>query len=535
MKDAHELRPEDPALRARLLRLNEATLRVHASLDLSTVLQEVLDGARALTSARYAAITTTDETGQVLESVASGFTPGGPRRLVARADGERPFEQLRHRMGMPAGAALQAAPMHHRGAHVGDVFIGDKHGGEAFTREDEEVLLLFASQAAAAIANARTYGDERRARADVEARIETAPVGVVVFDARTNGPVSLNQESRRIVEGLRGPEQPVDDLLKTVTCRRSDGRQVSLAELPQTQQSSGGETVRAEEMTLSVPGGRRVEVLVNATPVRTAAGGVDSVVVTLQDLAPLEELDRLRGDFLSMVSHELRAPLTSIKGSAATVLGASQPPDLSEVVQFFRIIDQQADHMRSLINDLMDAERIETGTLSIAPEPVAVAALVDQARNTFLSGGGRHAVRLELPPDLPRVLVDRQRIVQVLNNLFSNAARHSPASSPIRIAALADGDHVAVSVTDGGRGVPPERLPHLFRKHAVGTRGDRKDGAQRSGLGLSICKGLVEAHGGRIWAENGRENQGTRFTFTIPVARAAATLAPNGSRPPTRG
>ena len=533
MENAHELRPEDPALRARLLRLNEATLRVHASLDLSTVLQEVLAGARALTSARYAAITTTDETGQVLESVASGFTPGGPRRLVARADGERPFEQLRHRMGMPARAALQAAPMHHRGAHVGDVFIGDRNGGEAFTREDEEVLLLFASQAAAAIANARTYGDERRARADVEARIETAPVGVVVFDARTNGPVSLNQEARRIVEGLRGPEQPVDDLLKTVTCRRSDGRQGSLAEL--LLQSSGGETVQAEEMTLSVPDGRRVEVLVNATPIRTTAGAVDSVVVTLQDLAPLEELDRLRGEFLSVVSHELRAPLTSIKGSAATVLGASQPPDLSEVMQFFRIIDQQADHMRSLINDLMDAERIETGTLSIAPEPVAVAALVDQARNTFLSGGGRHAVRIELPADLPRVLVDRQRIVQVLNNLFSNAARHSPASSPIRIAALADGEHVAVSVTDGGRGVPPERLPHLFRKHAVGERGDRKDGAQRSGLGLSICKGLVEAHGGRIWAENGRENQGTRFTFTLPAAGAAATLAPNGSRPPTRG
>ena len=324
--------------------------------------------------------------------------------------------------------------MHHRGAHVGDVFIGDRNGGEAFTREDEEVLLLFASQAGAAIANARSHRDEQRARAGLEALIEASPVGVVAFDARTGSPVSVNQESRRIVEGLCRPDQPVEDLLKTITYRRSDGRQGSLAEL--LLQSSGGETVQAEELTLSVPGGRRVEVLVNATPIRSAAGAVDSVVVTLQDLAPLEELDRLRGEFLSVVSHELRAPLTSIKGSAATVLGASQPPDLSEVVQFFRIIDQQADHMRSLINDLMDAERIETGTLSIAPEPVAVAALVDQARNTFLSGGGRHAVRIELPPDLPRVLVDRQRIVQVLNNLFSNAARHSPASSPIRIAAL---------------------------------------------------------------------------------------------------
>ena len=519
MENAQEQQPENPALRARLLRLNEAALRVHASLDLSAVLQGILDGARALTGARYAAIATTDKTGQVREFVASGLTPGGPRRLVAPA-GERLFEQLRHLMGMPARAALQATPMHHRGAHVGDIFLGDKHSGEAFTSEDEEVLLLFASQAAAAIANARSHREEQRARAGLEVLIEASPVGVVVFDAGTGDPVSFNQESRRIVEGLRRPEQPVEALLTTVTCRRSDGRVVPLAEWPLLQ-SSSGETVHAEEMTLTVPDGRRVEVLVNAAPIRSAAGEVDSVVVTLQDLTPLGELERLRGEFLSVVSHELRAPLTSIKGSAATLLGASQPPDPAEVVQFFRIIDQQADHMRSLINDLMDAERIETGTLSIAPEPVAVADLVDQARITFLSGGGRQAVRIELPPDLPRVLADPQRIVQVLNNLFSNAARHSPASSPIRIAACADGEHVAVSVSDEGRGVPPEQLPHLFRKHGVGARGARKDGRPRSGLGLSICKGLVEAHGGRIRAENGRGNRGTRFTFTIPVAGEA--------------
>ena len=437
MKDAHELSRLNEALRASLLRLNEATLRVHASLDLSTVLQEIVHGARLLTGARYAAITTTDEAGEVPEFVTSGLTPGESGHLGGRAGGAGVCgrqHDLSSRRSLPA-RTLRATPLHHRGAHVGDVFIGGKNGGEEPAAEDEEVLLLFASQAAAAIANARAYRDEQRARADVEARMETAPVGVVVFDAGTNDPVSLNEEMRRIVEALRGPEQPVDDLLRTLTCRRSDARQVSLAELSLPQQSSSGETVRAdEEVTLSVPDGRRVHVLANATPIRSAAGDVHSVVVTVQDLAPLEELERLRGEFLGMVSHELRAPLTSIKGSAATMLGASQPLDAAEVVQFFRIIDQQADHMRSLLNDLMDAERIETGTLSIAPEPVAVAVLVDQSRNTFLSGGGRHAVRIELSPDLPRVLADRQRIVQVLNNLFSQrrAARSGVVPHPDR-------------------------------------------------------------------------------------------------------
>ena len=248
----------------------------------------------------------------------------------------------------------------------------------------------------------------------------------------------------------------------------------------------------------------------------------------MQDLAPLEELERLRAEFLGMVSHELRAPLASIRGSAGTVLEASPALDPAEMLQFFRIIDEQARHMRVLISDLLDAGRIEAGTLSVAPEPAEVAGLVDQARNTFLSGGGRNPVRIDLPPDLPRVMADRQRLVQVLNNLFSNASRHSSESSPIRVAAVRDGLHVAISVADEGRGVPADLLPHLFRKHAGGGGGEPERGIGGSGLGLAICKGLVEAHGGRIRAESGGAGQGTRFTFTIPVAEEAGNSAATG-------
>ena len=103
--------------------------------------------------------------------------------------------------------------------------------------------------------------------------------------------------------------------------------------------------------------------------------------------------------------------------------------------------------------------------------------MVDRARNTFLSGGGRHAVRIDLPPDLPRVMADRRRIVQELNNLFSNASRHSPDASTIRVAGVRDGVHVAISVSDDGEGGPPEQLPHLFRKHAGLVVGDRGGGS----------------------------------------------------------
>ena len=325
-----------------------------------------------------------------------------------------------------------------------------------------------------------------------------------------------------------------------MTCRRADGRQVALDEFPLTLALLSDETVRAEEIELSVPDGRRVATLVNATPIAAADGAIESVVVTMQDLAPLEELDRLRAEFLGMVSHELRAPLTSIKGSAATVLNASPDLDAAEMREFFRIIDDQADHMRGLIADLLDAGRIDTGTLSVSPEPTDVADLVEQARNTFLSGGGRHTVLIDLPPGLPRVLADRRRIVQVLHNLFANASRHSPESLPIRVAAERDGVHVSVSVSDEGRGVAPERLAHLFHKYSGLAGGDRDAGLAGAGLGLAICKGLVEAHGGRIGATSAGPGQGTRFTFTLPLApgaRAAADAAPDrpaGRQEPTR-
>ena len=297
---------------------------------------------------------------------------------------------------------------------------------------------------------------------------------------------------------------------------------------------SSAEAVRAEEITLSVPDGRRVRVLVNATPIRSADGAVESMVVTMQDLAPLEELERQRAEFLGMVSHELRTPLTSIKGSTVAVLGASRGPDPAEMRQFFRVIDEQADQTLGLIADLLDQGRIETGTLSVSLEPAKVAGLVDQARSTFLSGGGKHTLSMDLPEDLPRVTADPGRIVQVLTNLLSNAARHAPESSPIqrrrRAGRPARGD---LGFRPGpGRPAGPAAAPvPQASPAAAGGEGERRLGGY--GLGLSICKGLVEAHGGRIWAESGGAGRGTRFTFTLPVAGEAADAAGSApTRPP---
>ncbi len=542
---------EVEALRGRISALSAASLRINASLELDTVLQEVLDSARSLTGARYGSMVTLDDSSRFQDFITSGLSAEEHRRLLESPDGSRLFEHFRDLPGVLRLADLQGylracglsnyalpfrtfqgTPMHHQGIHVGNFYLGEKEDGKAFNDEDEEILILFASQAAGAIANARTYRAERLARADLEALVDTSPVGVVVFDTKTGDPISINRETKRIVESLQSPGRTLEQSLEVMTFRRADGREVTLDQLSLPADLVGDETVRAEEIVLSTPDGRNVTTLVNATPIRDEDGALKSMVVTLQDLAPLQEMGRMRAEFLGMVSHELRAPLTSIKGSTATVLDAAPVFGAAEMLQFFRIIDEQADRMSGLIADLLDAGHLDSGTLPVAPVPSEVGALVDQARNAFLSGGARYTVLIDLAPDLPRVMADPRRIVQVLSNLFSNAAQHAPESSPIRVSAVRDGVYVAVSVSDEGKGIAPERMAHLFSKYPggagrtgeAGLTGVRQPGPG-AGLGLAICKGLVEAHGGRIYAESGGPGQGARFTFTVPVAAETGAIA----------
>ena len=333
-----------------------------------------------------------------------------------------------------------------------------------------------------------------------------------------------------MMEALTTPGSPPEQLLDVLIVQRGDGRRVSLAEIPLAQTMISGETARAEEIVVSVPDGRSVSALMNATPIRAEDGEVETYVVTLQDMTALEELERLRAEFLAMVSHELRTPLTSVKGSITTLLDPPSPLNPAEMRQFHRIIDSQVDRMHVLISDLLDVARIETGTLAVSPEPTDVALLVGEACNGFRSGGGRHEIDLDLARDLAWVMADRLRMVQVLGNLLTNAARHSPESSAIQVSAEGEGVHVTVSVSDRGRGILAESLPHLFRKFS--RLGSQEQGGD-TGLGLAICKGIVEAHGGRIWAESDGPGLGARFTFTLPTVEAAGYVSPAGRAQPS--
>ena len=531
----------------RLIELSEAILRINENLDYSVVLEEVAHSALILTGARYGGITVLDDSGRLEEFVTSGLTPEEHKTLADLPESAQFFDYLNGVNGplriadLPAYmrsvgipdlrtsinvTSLLVAPIRNNDVRMGSIYL--TKGGEKseFTNEDEDVLLMFAAQAALVIANARRFRNEQRAISDLEALINTSLVGVVVFDAKSGAPVSYNRETLRIVTGLGEVEHPRERILEVLSVRRMDGREVCLEETSLSQMVSFGGTIRAEEVVLQLPEGKPMTVLVNATPIYSADGSeMESVIVTLQDMTPIEDLERLRAEFLGMVSHELRTPLAAIKGAAATLLDESANLNFGEVRQFHTIIDDQADEMRRMISDLLDVAHIESGSLTVNPEPSDLAILVEQGANSFVSGGSRNELRFELPAELPTVMADRARIVQVVNNLLYNASRHSQDFSVVRVTAAHQNLHVAASISDDGWGVMPDQLPYLFRKHSQIDGNNVGRETIGTGLGLAICKGIVEAHGGRIWAESEGQDRGTRFTFTIPVAERSVSAS----------
>jgi two-component system, OmpR family, sensor histidine kinase KdpD len=228
----------------------------------------------------------------------------------------------------------------------------------------------------------------------------------------------------------------------------------------------------------------------------------------------LQRTDALRAALLSSVSHDLRTPLTSIKAAASSLLQEDVEWDKEERRGFAQAIEHEADRLNRLVGNLLDMSRIEAGALKPEKEWYALPALIQDVLGHLQPLLHGRAVQTSLPDDLPPVKMDYLQIDQVLTNLLENAVRYTPTGSPIEISAEAQDGQLLVSVADRGPGIPPEELERIFDKfYRVRTLQRDTSG---SGLGLAVCRGLVEAHGGRIWAEN-REGGGALFRFTLPL------------------
>jgi signal transduction histidine kinase len=242
-----------------------------------------------------------------------------------------------------------------------------------------------------------------------------------------------------------------------------------------------------------------------------------------------EEANELKSKFLAMVSHELRTPLTSIKGFITTLLSEDVNWDEDDQQEFISIVGEETEKLTELVEQLLEVSRLQGGVLRIHSSACKVQDIVDLATAQFQTLTINHQLTVDIPDGLPRVECDPRRLAQVLTNLVDNAAKYSAPETQITVAARQVGKMIRIDVIDQGDGIPTDSHGIVFEPFRQLERGRTID--KGAGLGLAICKGLVEAHGGRIWVD-GSGVQGTTMSFTVPIAAAqSVSHSGNGHQP----
>jgi len=406
-----------------------------------------------------------------------------------------------------------------------------------FDPERVQLLETVAAQMAQAIHNAALYqlitqqaeqlgNTLRAAQEEVSKRqaiLESIAEGVMVADAR--GEVIMMNAAAEQILGLRR-EEVLGRPIHHFTGLYGPAWQEWMASLRRWLSSPRGQPPTLFMRHELAPEGRFITV--HAAPVMMGTEFLGTVSV-FRDITPEVEADRAKTEFISTVSHELRTPMTSIKGYVDLLLLGSAGP-LSEMQRrFLQIVKSNADRLKLLVDDLLDISRIESGRLQLDLRPVPLEAAVEAVVASLKARLDEKNQRLELdlPAFLPPVQADKDRLIQILMNLVSNAHKYTPEGGQIRIRACVEGEAVHVAVSDTGIGIPPEALPRIFERF-YRVDDPRVQETPGTGLGLSIVKALVEMHGGRIWVES-EVGRGSTFHFTIPIAREAPSPV---DRPP---
>ncbi len=279
-------------------------------------------------------------------------------------------------------------------------------------------------------------------------------------------------------------------------------------------QAFAGQTVVNREMVISTRDGQHFDVSVTASCVRSARGEPISGILTVRDITREREQEEQRSTFISVVSHELQTPIAIIKGYASTLARSDATFDMEARRSRLLAIEEEADRLNKLVGNLFYASRIQAGGLQMEIAPLDLSKLVQKVAHRLQVKSPGVTVMVNLPPNLPTVMADRDRIEEVLENLLDNAVKYSPDKQEVTVACRATGDEVIVSVSDLGMGISLRDQEQIFdRFYRVGDSLPRS--MQGAGLGLYICRAIVEAHGGRIRVESAL-HEGSTFSFSLP-------------------
>lgn len=529
------------AIEARLNELStlvETSQAVVSSLDSATVLANILEQVERLLGVEISAVFALDAKTNTFRAQASRnlpawfieeavINPKDPSSVTMRAIRSQEAVQISDTETNPSFSAGQRERARNAGYRsVAAVPLLTQHSAPAallvfrpdphvFSTREMQLLANFANQAAMAIENASLY-----ARSDMrlqeqtrrlESLIQSMQDGLILEDLTGR----VLYANRRVAEwsGLPFNElrrRPVTDLMDPILALAKDRDEAETA-VAEALRLDGP---RKSSLALTMEG-RTTYLRLKIFDVTDAQGTPIGRGRILQDITQRHEVDRMKSSLISTVSHELRTPLAAIKGYATTLLADDVVWDPASQQEFLGIISQETDHLSILVNDLLDMSRIEAGDLTVSRLECHLADLVTQAADRAHPPLGGN-FQVDLPPDLPPLFVDPRHIEAVLRNLIENAVKYGGENEPVTVTAVCKDQEIVVRVIDEGPGIPQAESERIFSSFYRGENGLTRQ-VSGAGLGLSIARGFVQAHGGEIWTEP-RET-GTCMAFSLPLGR----------------
>ena len=365
----------------------------------------------------------------------------------------------------------------------------------------------------------RAAEEAGRRAAQLQATIDSMVDGVLAYDAE--GRVILANGLARDLLGMVGPAEPpvqMGEVSQRARLRHLDGRPV-LPEETASARALAGETVTAlDQIGHNWRRDRDVYVRTSAAPIRDDKGRITGAVVVVRDVTELTELERLKDQFIAVAAHELKTPVTIMKGYAEALLRSGQPSPPQR--KMLDAIDRGADRIGRIINDLLDISKLQTGSLALHGERIDLPQLVEEQVDRMELTAARH--RVQLARAQPVVIQgDRERLEQVVASLLDNAVKYSPEGGYVEVAVAVAGGEAIVSVHDQGVGIPAEKQARIFERfYRAHTHTPHDYGGM--GVGLYIANEIVKRHGGRMWFES-EEGRGSTFSFSLPLAQAAVS------------
>lgn len=503
--------------------LLEIARAITQELDLDKLLKRILQLSAEMLRGQAGLVALRGEDGRWLVSASHGLSPELLKYLnpllAAVPDHEDParfelpkineiLQTLAHQVshGLLTGIGL---PLTARNHVIGVIFIFRNYSGR-FTSDDLKLLGSFADQAAIAVQNALLYTQVSQEKQQIDALLDSVADGILIM------------KSNRVIERVNPAfarlfGRPMDEIIGKT---HDDVIRWSKLEHGLTlEEAEAGGWPLTPQATLYVEGdlirddGSIVPIGMTYAPLLSMDGNLVNIIASTRDITHFREAEDIKSTFISVVSHELKTPVALIKGYVSTLRREDASWDRKTIQDSLEVIEDESDRLAELIENLLDATRLEAGVLSVNAADLSLPILVERVVERFKTQTDKHTFSLDFPEEFPIIVADEDRLEQVLYNLISNSVKYSPKGGEVRISGDVRPKQVIICVQDEGEGIATGDIPHIFDRFYRAEAAQRK--TQGAGLGLYLSRAVIEAHKGTIWADPHHE-AGARICFSLP-------------------